>query len=306
MLDINKDFTYIKNNSDILTIAFEPSAKDGYDRLSKYIKTDLLLKKGYTSSSFIPSIDNIMKHIHYKNIVKTISEKYKIIVPVDYPGFLLSLLEYWKMKKKKIVYLYPPQIWLWGRNRLDTLKYADAILTLYPFETEYLRNKGLKSVCIGLNKKDIEYSREGKILFLCGTRHPLNRKRYRKIISYGLGDNIIISAPGYKGMSVFKENVKLKGVFTFPSFSSLLYYESGIPVCNYIDNKILLFMGKKKGIKFFSAVNREKNKFVQKEIYRFPSYNDINNERLFINTEKSILPNEEIIEDTIFQLWKKL
>ncbi len=279
---IDRYFNIENNNSDNIAVSFEPSGYEGVRRLKEFVDIDVLMYKHYTSSSLLPDISSFHKHIKWKNIIEDFLLTYKTVFLIDYPGLLLNIISKLKKRKKKVFYVYPPQVWLWGKNRMEYLRMCDGVFTLYPSEAEFLRDNGIKSAFIGFNKRDFIYSENGKILFLCGVRHPLSRKRRRKIEKYGIYDNIIISSPGYRQDDLIGDiDCPIKGVFTFPSFSSLLFYESKVPVCNYIDNLFLRFLGRIKELKFFSAVNREFDDMVQCEILRFPTNEDINNENLF-------------------------
>ncbi len=279
---IDRYFNIEDNNSDNIAVSFEPSGYEGVKRLKEFVDTDVLMYKHYTSSSLLPDISSFHKHIKLKNIIEDFLLSYKTIFLIDYPGLFLNIIKKLKKRKKKVFYVYPPQVWLWGENRIEYLRMCDGVFTLYPSEANFLRNNGIKASFMGFKRRNFKYSDNGKVLFLCGVRHPLTRKRRRKIEKYGIYDNIIISSPGYREDNLINDiDYPIKGVFTFPSFSSLLFYESRVPVCNYIDNRLLRFLRRRKGLKFFSAVNREFNDMVQQEILRFPTIEDINNDNLF-------------------------
>lgn len=74
------------------------------------------------------------------------------LVVVDFPGFNLRLIK--KVKKLnpniKITYLSPPQVWIWGKGRVKTIKkYCDDVIVLYPFEVEWYGQHGVEARWLG-------------------------------------------------------------------------------------------------------------------------------------------------------------
>ncbi len=81
---------------------------------------------------------SIVRHIR--------DEKYNEVVLIDYPGFnlwLMRLISYW-CPKVAIIYVAPPQMWVWGARRAKLLKkMAKKIIVLYPFEQEWFQQRGI-------------------------------------------------------------------------------------------------------------------------------------------------------------------
>ena len=99
---------------------------------------------------------------------------------IDFPGFNLRLARMLKKRnpKIKIIYLSPPQMWMWGGWRINTLrKNVDDVLVLYPFEVLWYKSRGVKARFIGsphyerlapfINSSE---KKESKIALLPGSR----------------------------------------------------------------------------------------------------------------------------------------
>ena len=81
-----------------------------------------------------------------------INNKFENVVLVDFPGFNLMLAKRLKKlnPKIKIIYLSPPQLWIWGAWRIKKLKkYCDKVVVLYPFEVNWYKERGLEAEFIG-------------------------------------------------------------------------------------------------------------------------------------------------------------
>lgn len=97
------------------------------------------------------------------------------VILVDYGGFNLAFL---KLLKKEIpdieVYYYiPPKLWVWGEKRIDTLKLADHILVIFPWEVEFYKKHGVNAVYFGnpfSDKYSLIENRGDRILLLPGSR----------------------------------------------------------------------------------------------------------------------------------------
>jgi lipid-A-disaccharide synthase len=66
-------------------------------------------------------------------------------VAVAYPGMNLPLCRYAKKLECTIYYFLPPQIWAWGEfRRYFIKKWVDTVISVFPFECEFYRKKGVK------------------------------------------------------------------------------------------------------------------------------------------------------------------
>ncbi len=87
-----------------------------------------------------------------KTALHIVKEGFDCVVLVDYPGFNLRLAKIVKRlnPRIKIIYLSPPQLWVWGRWRLKSLRsFSDKVIVLYPFEVEWYKSNGLNVLYLG-------------------------------------------------------------------------------------------------------------------------------------------------------------
>lgn len=74
----------------------------------------------------------------------------KVIILIDYPGFNLKLAEKIKSLGIPIVYYVSPQIWAWGRKRIDKIRrLVDLMLLILPFEKRIYDGAGIKNKLVG-------------------------------------------------------------------------------------------------------------------------------------------------------------
>lgn len=113
------------------------------------------------------------KAVEYLEFIK--KNQIEKVILVDYGGFNLAFL---KLLKKEVpnveVYFYiPPKLWVWGEKRIKTLKLADHILVIFPWEVDFYKKHGVDAVYYG-NPFSEKYSlieeRGDKILLLPGSR----------------------------------------------------------------------------------------------------------------------------------------
>ena len=72
------------------------------------------------------------------------------VVLVDYPGFNLRLAERIKPLGIPVVYYISPQVWAWGRKRLEAIKrLVDLMLVILPFEKDVFDGAGVKATFVG-------------------------------------------------------------------------------------------------------------------------------------------------------------
>ena len=70
----------------------------------------------------------------------------EILILVDYPDFNLRLARYAKSLGIKVLYYISPQVWAWRSKRVELFKkYIDQIVTLFPFEIEFLKTRGYEN-----------------------------------------------------------------------------------------------------------------------------------------------------------------
>lgn len=81
-----------------------------------------------------------------------------LVLLVDSPDFNLRLAK--ALRKRgfsgRIVYFIPPTAWIWRSGRANTLReYCDFTITLFDFEAEWYRSKGVKAYFLGHPLLDI-------------------------------------------------------------------------------------------------------------------------------------------------------
>jgi len=82
-----------------------------------------------------------------------VQQNFDHVVLVDLPIVNVLLARQIKIKNPEIhvTYIAPPELWFWGRWKIDSLlkKYCDEIIVLYPFEQRWYKNIGLNVTWLG-------------------------------------------------------------------------------------------------------------------------------------------------------------
>jgi lipid-A-disaccharide synthase len=98
----------------------------------------------------------VIKHIPFikkvqKRLLEIVKEKnIDSIILIDYPGFNLSIAKKFKKLKKKLIYYISPQIWAWGKGRIQKIKkIIDKMIVIFPFEDEMYKSAGIDSEYVG-------------------------------------------------------------------------------------------------------------------------------------------------------------
>lgn len=77
-------------------------------------------------------------------------EKPDCFIPIDYPGFNLRMAKAAGEAGVPTFYYISPQIWAWGRNRIEKVKrYVDKVFVLLPFEKQFYSGYGIKAKFVG-------------------------------------------------------------------------------------------------------------------------------------------------------------
>ena len=100
------------------------------------------------------------------------------IILVDYPGFNLRLAK--KIKKLKmdipITYFILPQLWAWKENRINIMKKTiDQSISIFPFESEWFKSKGLNNFYAGHPFIEREYNADNRTEFF--NKHNFSQNR---------------------------------------------------------------------------------------------------------------------------------
>jgi len=87
----------------------------------------------------------------YRAILKKAdAESPDLAILVDYPGFNLRLAAELKRRSIPVVYYISPQVWAWGRNRVNIIKRCvRKILVFFKFEEELYKTYGIDAEFVG-------------------------------------------------------------------------------------------------------------------------------------------------------------
>jgi len=97
----------------------------------------------------------IPQYLFFRRLMKKCIEEIKqrrprLIILLDYPGFNLRLARRVKALGIPIVYYISPQVWAWGKKRVEQIsELIDLILVIFPFEEEFYRLKGIEARFVG-------------------------------------------------------------------------------------------------------------------------------------------------------------
>ena len=73
-----------------------------------------------------------------------------VVILIDYPSFNMRIAKWAKKRGTKVYYYIAPKVWAWKEWRVKEIrKYVDRLYTIFPFETEYFRSKGIEPVFCG-------------------------------------------------------------------------------------------------------------------------------------------------------------
>ncbi|MBF8268891.1 MAG: lipid-A-disaccharide synthase [Gammaproteobacteria bacterium] len=73
-----------------------------------------------------------------------------IFIGVDAPDFNLEVERRLRTMGIKTVHFVSPQVWAWREYRLKKIaRSVDLMLTLFPFEETYYKERGLQAICVG-------------------------------------------------------------------------------------------------------------------------------------------------------------
>lgn len=73
-----------------------------------------------------------------------------VVILIDYPSFNMRIAKWCKAQGIKVFYYIAPKVWAWKEWRVKGIrKYVDQLFTIFPFETEYFRKKGIEPIFCG-------------------------------------------------------------------------------------------------------------------------------------------------------------
>lgn len=72
------------------------------------------------------------------------------ILLMDFPGFNMRLAKRAFRKDIPLFYYITPQVWAWGKGRIEKLKqWFEKLFVIFPFEEDYLRREGANAEFVG-------------------------------------------------------------------------------------------------------------------------------------------------------------
>ena len=138
---------------------------------------------------------------------------YDAAVLLDYPDFNMPLARHLKKRNIPVIYYISPQVWAWRSGRAHKLnKYADEILTIFPFEKDFYAKLGINVKYVGHPLLDEIKSYKSKV--------DIEKKNGEKIIAVLPGSRIAeldyILPIMEKTCSIIKKELKGKVRFLIP------------------------------------------------------------------------------------------
>jgi lipid-A-disaccharide synthase len=98
----------------------------------------------------------VLRHLPFISKVKkdllllAEEENIKTVVLIDYPGFNLNIAEKFHKRRKKLIYYISPQVWAWGKGRIEKIKrLIKKMLVIFPFEEKMYKDSGVDAVYVG-------------------------------------------------------------------------------------------------------------------------------------------------------------
>ena len=90
-----------------------------------------------------------------------------LVIPIDFPGFNMSIIGLAHRRNVKVLYYVAPKVWAWGSSRIAKLmRCTDSLAVIFPFEEEFFRTRGCNARFVGHPLLDwIQPLSEGKKKF---------------------------------------------------------------------------------------------------------------------------------------------
>ena len=101
---------------------------------------------------FIEIIRNlsVFRNIFKKLLILLDTRKPSAVILIDYPGFNLRFAKAAKEKNIPVIYYISPQIWAWGKERIEKIKkYVDKMIVIFGFEEELYKKADVKVAFVG-------------------------------------------------------------------------------------------------------------------------------------------------------------
>ncbi len=97
----------------------------------------------------------------FKAIFRMLCQKLDEVKPdavilIDYPGFNLRFAREVKKRNIKLIYYISPQVWAWGKNRIELIKkLVDKMIVIFKFEEELYKTHSINAIFVGHPLLDI-------------------------------------------------------------------------------------------------------------------------------------------------------
>lgn len=108
--------------------------------------------RGLAVMGFIEVLRHIPKHWRMLRDIRARlqSGNVALVILVDYPGFNMEVAEAAKEAGVPVLYYIVPQVWAWGKDRLQKLaRWVTKAAPILPFEEELLRHHGIDATFVG-------------------------------------------------------------------------------------------------------------------------------------------------------------
>jgi len=107
-----------------------------------------------------------------------------LLILIDYPGFNLRLAEFARKRGIKVMYYVSPQVWAWGRNRINLIKKnVDKMVVILPFEVDLYHRAGVDVTYVGHPLLDV-------------VRTEMDRQQFFDLLSIPEGMRLVALFPG--------------------------------------------------------------------------------------------------------------
>lgn len=97
----------------------------------------------------------VLRHLAFfwrleRRVRRLLDEGVDLVLPVDYPGFNMRVMEAAWRRDIPVLWYIAPQIWAWKKGRARTLaRQADHVAVILPFEVELLAEAGARVSFVG-------------------------------------------------------------------------------------------------------------------------------------------------------------
>jgi len=135
-----------------------------------------------------------IRKVKHRLIDEIKRKKIKNVVLIDYPGFNLNIAGKIKSMGVQIIYYVSPQLWAWGKGRVNKIKkLVDKMLVVFPFEEQLYKDKHVDVEFVGhpLVERINEYN-------------FLEREVFFKKFNLDLQKEILLLMPGSRKQEVIK------------------------------------------------------------------------------------------------------